>query len=92
MVTTTGALIFIAGTFDDTIPAVNLFVGRELWQSPLPFTAQATPMSYVSPAGKQTVVVTVPVYNLTRAKGLPALAAEGEDPNGGYIIAYRLPD
>jgi quinate dehydrogenase (quinone) len=91
-VTTAGGLIFISGTFDKTIRAVNLFDGRELWQNPLPVSSQATPMSYVSPQGKQTVVVTVPVYNSNQAAGFSVIAAEDEDPEGGYIIAYRLPD
>lgn len=91
-VTTAGGLIFIAGTFDNTVRAINLFDGSELWQNRLPNSAQATPMTYVSPQGEQTVVVTVPVYNSTRGKALRVLNAEDEDPEGGYIIAYRLPD
>jgi len=91
-VTTAGGLIFISGTFDKTIRAINLFDGSEIWQSRLPFSSQATPMTYVSPQGKQTVVVTVPVYNTTRGGALGVIAAEDEDPEGGYVIAYRLPD
>ena len=91
-VTTAGGLIFISGTFDNTIRAVNLLDGRELWQNPLPFSSHATPMSYVSPQGKQTVVVTVPVHNSNQANGMGVIAAEDEDPEGGYVIAYRLPD
>ncbi len=71
---------------------IPLLDGSELWQSPLPFSSHATPMSYVSPQGKQTVVVTVPVYNSNTAVGLGVIAAEDEDPEGGHIIAYRLPD
>jgi quinate dehydrogenase (quinone) len=91
-VTTAGGLIFIAGTYDNTIRAMNTLDGSELWQNPLPFSAHATPMSYVSPQGKQTVVVTVPVYSSNAAVGLGVIAAEDEDSGGGYIIAYRLPD
>jgi glucose dehydrogenase len=71
---------------------MNILDGGELWQSPLPYASQATPMSYLSPQGKQTVVVTVPVHNSNKAVGFGVIAAEDEDPAGGYIIAYRLPD
>ena len=51
-------------------------------------------MSYLSPGGKQTIVVTVPVYNQTTGPGagFATLPPDQEDPEGGYIIAYRLPD
>ncbi|MFM1896097.1 MAG: hypothetical protein RLZZ385_1171 [Pseudomonadota bacterium] len=92
-VTTAGGLIFIAGTYDNTVRAIDLYSGRELWQNPLPFTAQGTPAVYAAPrSGKQTLVVTVPVYNSTQAVGERVLPAAEEDPLGGYIIAYRLPD
>jgi membrane-bound PQQ-dependent dehydrogenase (glucose/quinate/shikimate family) len=90
-ITTAGGLIFSAGTFDNTIRATNISDGKELWSADLPFTAHATPMSYLSPAGEQTVVITVPVFNSTSGSGFRALPADEEDPEGGYIIAYRLP-
>ena len=89
-VTTAGGLIFSAGTFDNTIRATNISDGRELWSDSLPFTAHATPMSYLSPAGEQTVVITVPVFNSNNGNGFRVLPADEEDPEGGYIIAYRL--
>lgn len=91
-VTTAGGLIFTAGTFDNTIRASNILNGREMWSHELPFTASATPMSYLSPAGKQTIVVTVPVFNTNSGTGFNILPADEEDPEGGYIFAYRLPD
>lgn len=91
-VTTAGGLIFIAGTFDNTIRAVDLFSGEVRWENPLPYSAQGTPMTYRAPdSGRQTIVVTVPVFNSTRAAGDRVLPAAEEDPDGGYIIAYRLP-
>jgi membrane-bound PQQ-dependent dehydrogenase (glucose/quinate/shikimate family) len=89
-VTTAGGLIFTAGTFDNTIRATNIENGEELWNADLPFTAHATPMSYLSPAGDQTIVITVPVFNSTVSTGFRVLPADQEDPQGGYIIAYRL--
>ena len=90
--TTAGGLTFIAGTFDNTIRALDLLSGEELWSDELPFTAHATPMSYLSPGGKQTVIITVPVFNSTTGSGVRVLPADQEDPQGGYIFAYRLPD
>ena len=91
-VTTAGGLIFSAGTFDNTIRATDIRNGRELWRSPLPFTAHATPMSYLSPAGEQTIIIAVPVYNSTSGSGFRVLPADQEDPEGGYIMAFRLPN
>ena len=91
-VTTAGGLIFSAGAFDNTVRATGLFDGRELWREPIPFTAQGTPMTYLSPEGKQTLIVVVPVFNSTRGAGYEPLPAEDEDPLGGYVFAYRLPD
>jgi hypothetical protein len=48
-------------------------------------------MSYLSPTGKQTVIVVVPVFNSTQGSGYEPLQAEEEDPLGGYVFAYRLP-
>ena len=91
-VTTAGGLIFSASAFDDTIRATDILSGEELWSRPIPFTAHSTPMSYQSPGGEQTVVVTVPVFNSTLGVGFRSLPPDQEDPAGGYIIAYRLPD
>jgi len=91
-VTTAGGLIFSAGAFDNTVRATGVFDGQELWNESIPFTAQGTPMTYLSPEGKQTLIVVVPVFNSTRGSGYEPLAAEDEDPLGGYVFAYRLPD
>ena len=91
-VTTAGGLIFSAGAFDNTVRATGLFDGQELWNESIPFTAQGTPMTYLSPEGKQTLIVVVPVFNSTRGSGYEPLAAENEDPLGGYVFAYRLPE
>lgn len=90
-VTTAGGLIFSSGAFDNSVRATHIMNGDELWRADLPFTAHSTPMTYLSPASEQTVVVTVPVFNSTSGSGFRALPADQEDPQGGYIIAYRLP-
>ena len=91
-VTTAGGLIFSAGAFDNTVRATNLMNGEELWNHSIPYTAQGTPMTYLSPEGKQTLIVVVPVFNSTRGSGYEPLRAEEEDPLGGYVFAFRLPD
>ena len=37
-----------------------------------------------------TLVATIPVYNTAAAVGLRTLPVAEEDPEGDYIIAYRL--
>ncbi|NKB34310.1 MAG: PQQ-binding-like beta-propeller repeat protein [Pseudomonadales bacterium] len=91
-VTTAGSLIFSAGTFDNTVRATNLMNGEELWNHSIPYTAQGTPMTYLSPEGKQTLIVVVPVFNSTRGSGYEPLRADEEDPLGGYVFAFRLPE
>ena len=91
-VTTAGGIIFSAGAFDNTVRATNLMNGEELWNHAIPFTAKGTPMTYLSPQGNQTLIVVVPVFNSTRGSGYLPLPAEEEDPLGGYIFAFRLPE
>lgn len=91
-VTTGGGLIFSAGAFDNTVRATNLMNGEELWSQSIPYTAQGTPMTYLSPDGAQTLIVVVPVFNSTRGSGYLPLPADEEDPLGGYVLAFRLPD
>ena len=91
-VTTAGGIIFSAGAFDNTVRATNLMNGEELWNHAIPFTAQGTPMTYLSPQGNQTIIVVVPVFNSTRGSGYEPLPAAEEDPLGGYILAFRLPE
>ncbi|MGI1680248.1 MAG: membrane-bound PQQ-dependent dehydrogenase, glucose/quinate/shikimate family [Cellvibrionaceae bacterium] len=89
-VTTKGGLIFVAGTMDGFIRAFDVNNGEELWRRTLPQTAQSTPMSYLSPKTKQQmIVVAVPAFGRDYG-GARAETPEDEDPEGGYIIAYRL--
>ncbi|MGQ9426199.1 membrane-bound PQQ-dependent dehydrogenase, glucose/quinate/shikimate family [Gilvimarinus sp. F26214L] len=90
-IVTRGGLIFIGGTMDSTLHAVNVKTGEEVWSYRLPTTAQATPMSYLSPRSKrQTLVITTPVWGRTGAGGARTQSAGEEDPEGGYVIAFRL--
>ena len=78
--------------FTNTLRCISMKNGEELWNHAIPFTAQGTPMTYLSPQGNQTLIVVVPVFNSTRGSGYEPLPAEEEDPLGGYIFAFRLPE
>ncbi|SMQ86173.1 quinoprotein glucose dehydrogenase/quinate dehydrogenase (quinone) [Devosia lucknowensis] len=79
LVTETGVVVF-GGSQDGYIRAVDMATGEELWTQKLPNGASATPMSYVSPSGKQFIVIA--------ASGATGLY----DNLNGYLVAYALPD
>jgi len=89
---TAGGLIFNGGVLDSTMRAIDLLTGEELWTDKLPASAQATPMSYVSPAtGTQYVLITVPEgVGTPLARENAAREALEENVEGGYVIAYRI--
>ena len=104
-VVTRGGLIFMGGTMDRHMRALDIETGEELWSDVLPNNAQATPMSYVSPTTqRQYVVITVPgkespseASHLTQpeaqggAKGTRVDEHRPAQRSGGWIIAYALP-
>lgn len=79
MVTTRSGLIFQVGTFDSTMRAIDIRNGKTLWETKLPLSANATPITYAVD-GKQYVVASVPD---DRPEG---------PTTGSQIIAYALPD
>lgn len=78
-VVTAGGLVFIAATvYDRKMRAFDSHTGKLLWQTLLPFSATATPATYMVD-GKQYVVIA---------------AGGGKDPkppSGGEYIAFALP-
>jgi quinoprotein glucose dehydrogenase len=76
---TAGGLVFIAGTVDQELRALDVETGRELWKARLPAAGNALPMTYqLSDTGRQYVV----------------LAAGGREPiwkQGDYVVAFALP-
>jgi quinoprotein glucose dehydrogenase len=78
-ITTGGGLVFIAAAQDRLLRAIDTNTGRELWSAPLPAVGVATPMSYVSPSGRQFVVIAAGGHY-----GIPG-------PPGGSLMAYALP-
>jgi quinate dehydrogenase (quinone) len=78
-VTTASGLVFMAGTQDHYIRALDVRSGRELWKGRLPMGAETTPITYVSPrSGRQFVVISAG-GNL-----------ESKD-RGDYVVAFALP-
>jgi len=76
---TASGLVFYAGTQDYYLRAFDTATGDELWKGRLPVGAQATPMTYTSPAsGRQFIVV---------AAGGTAFSPD----LGDYVVAYALP-
>jgi quinoprotein glucose dehydrogenase len=78
-VVTGGGLVFIGSTIDRYLRAFDLADGRELWRSRLPAGGQATPMSYVTAAGRQYVVIAAGGHGIIGTK------------TGDSLIAYALP-
>jgi quinoprotein glucose dehydrogenase len=91
-VTTRGGLIFHGGAMDKTIRAYDLRTGKVKWEAPLPASAHASPMSYMTSKGKQYVILTVPNPGWRYPRPAPGDADGPSDDQGGYVIAYALPD
>lgn len=78
-VVTAGGLLFIGATnYDRKFRAFDKTTGRLLWETTLPFSANATPAIYEA-GGRQFVVITS-----EGAKGRP------NDPKGSRYIAFAL--
>jgi quinate dehydrogenase (quinone) len=97
-IVTKGGLIFVGGTMDRHMRALDIKTGEERWSDFLPNSAQATPMSYVAPqSGRQFVVITVPATGREQESHVAEPRAGGaqEQPkqhdDGGWVIAYALP-
>ena len=97
-IVTRGGLVFMGGVMDRRIRALDIKNGETLWTHVLPNNAQATPMSYVSPATqRQYVVITVPATATPEASHVAepeakrAGQAEPQHTDGGWVIAYALP-
>ena len=78
-IVTAGGLLFIGATnFDKKFRAFDKTTGKLLWETTLPFAANATPATY-SINGRQFVVIA---------------AGGGKDPrspSGGVYVAFALP-
>jgi quinoprotein glucose dehydrogenase len=75
---TAGGLIFGGGTFDQSLHAYDIQTGVELWSAQLPAGVHGSPMTYVTDAGDQYVVVSAGGHR------------EFRDKPGDYIVAFAL--
>ncbi len=77
-IATAGGLVFIGATTDKFLRGFDARTGEEIWTERLPYTANATPISYrLRPDGKQFVVV--------------AAGGHGWSEPGDAVLAYSLP-
>ena len=77
--TTAGGLVFIGAARDSMLRAFDVETGKLLWGGELPASAQATPMTYRTPSGKQFVVIAAGGHTDLRSK------------MGDYVVAFALP-
>jgi quinoprotein glucose dehydrogenase len=76
-IVTAGGLIFIGATTEKTFRAFDAASGEELWSHRLPFTANATPVTYrLRPDGRQFVAV--------------AAGGHGWSEPGDAVVAFAL--
>lgn len=87
-IATQGGLIFIAGTMDRYIRAYDINTGDEVWRYHLPTTAQATPMTYLTPdTQRQMLIITTPAVGRNFGG---SNTSDDENPEGGYVIAFEI--
>jgi quinoprotein glucose dehydrogenase len=75
---TESGLVFIAGTLDEHLRAIDIETGKELWNAPLPAGAHALPMTYMA-AGRQYVVIAAGGHDRLHTT------------MGDYVVAFALP-
>jgi quinoprotein glucose dehydrogenase len=77
---TSGGVVIIAAAMDHHLRAFDTDTGKQLWETELPASAQATPMTYrVRPGGRQYIVIAAGGHHLMHTR------------LGDYLIAYALP-
>jgi len=78
-IATGGGLVFIGATTDKFLRAFDAETGEEIWSERLPYTANATPMTYrLREDGRQFVVV--------------AVGGHGWSEPGDALMAFALPE
>ena len=79
-IATASGLIFVGAAMEHAFRAFDAQTGTELWHHQLPTAANATPMTYQLPDGRQFVVIA--------AGGHWA----GLNPAGDHLVAFALPE
>ena len=78
-IVTKGGLVFIAATNDDRFRAFDKDTGEQLWETRLPASGHATPMTYIGEDGRQYVAIAAGGGNKYNKKYM------------GKLIVYALP-
>jgi quinoprotein glucose dehydrogenase len=76
-IVTAGGLVFVAGTIEPKLRALDIETGKELWAGDLPAGGRATPMTYRARDGRQYVVV--------------SSGGADEWGEGDAVVAFALP-
>jgi quinoprotein glucose dehydrogenase len=76
---TASGVVFIAATFDKRFRAFDVETGRVLWQTKLPRSGIATPMTYRAADGRQMVVIAAGGHGKV------------DQEQGDFVVAYALP-
>ncbi|MCP4090702.1 MAG: pyrroloquinoline quinone-dependent dehydrogenase [Gammaproteobacteria bacterium] len=78
-IVTGGGVAFIGASYDERFRAFDVETGKKLWEIDIPYSANATPMTYKRD-GKQYVVVSAGGH------------AWSPLPKGDFIMGFALPD
>jgi len=78
-IVTAGGVVFVGASMDRTFRAFDVETGRLLWETAVPSSATATPMTYLAANGKQYVVVSAGGYGRV---GMPT---------SDHVVAFALP-
>ena len=79
-IVTQGGLVFIAATNDDRFRAFDKDTGEQLWETRLPASGHATPMTYMGKEGRQYVAIAAGGGNKYNKK------------YGGKLVVFSLPE
>ena len=79
-IVTKGGLVFIGATNDDRFRAFDKDTGKQLWETRLPASAHATPMTYMGRDGRQYVAIAAGGGNKYNKK------------YGGKLVVFSLPE
>ncbi len=79
-IVTAGGLVFIGATGDERLRAFDTETGAELWSTPLPTSAHASPMTYER-NGRQYVVIAAGSHMFINPRTID-----------DYLVAYALPE
>jgi quinoprotein glucose dehydrogenase len=78
-IVTGGGIAFIGASYDERFRGFDVETGEKLWEIDIPFSANATPMTY-EVGGKQYVVVSAGGHAWSPLQ------------KGDYIMAFALPE